>query len=266
MSDIKLSDGRVTVNLEKGIGRITFNDPEHFNALDELSCKAFSEAASWLCLQPDLRVVLLQAKGRAFCVGGSIKRFASAGSGVEALVDTMATHFHAAVSCLMRVDAPVIAVVNGNCGGGGASLTCIADITLMADTAKINFAYSLSGLSPDGGATYGLPRIVGSRKAYELLVLNPTLGAKEAKQLGIASRVVPADSLDSEANALAVQLADGPTGAFGSIKRLLLKSFQQAPEAQMFDEASSISHLASGVDGQEGINAFLQKRPASFKG
>jgi len=266
MSGILLCDKRITVSLEEGIGRIIFIDAERFNALDASSCQAFSDAATWLSLQADLRVVLLQARGRAFCVGGSIKEFSKAGDHVDGLINSMTTHFHTAVARLMRMDAPVIAVVNGNCGGGGASLTCIADMTLMADTAKINFAYSLSGLSPDGGASYGLPRIVGARKAYELLVLNPTLDASEAKKLGIASRIVPAEALDHEANELAAQLASGPTKAFGSIKKLLLNSFRNSAETQMFDEANSIARLASGPDGREGVEAFLQKRRPNFQG
>ncbi|GAB3100311.1 enoyl-CoA hydratase-related protein [Pseudomaricurvus hydrocarbonicus] len=243
-----------------------FNDPDNFNALDEFSCKAFSEAATWLSLQSSVRVVLLRAKGKAFSVGGSIAAFSSAGSNADALLGAMTTHFHTAVSRLMRMDAPVIAVVNGICGGGGASLTCVADLTLAAESSKITFAYTLSAISPDGGATYALPRIVGMRKAYELLVLNPTLTAADAKELGIVTEVVEDDQLDDVAMKWANRLSNGPTKAYGAVKALLHDSLANSPEAQMQNEGISIARLAVAEDGQEGIDAFLKKRKPEFKG
>lgn len=266
LSRIDLCDPRIAVSLQGGIGTIFFNDPASFNAFDAATCEAFAQAATWLSLQPGLRVVLLRAGGKAFSVGGSIAAFADAGAGADSLLQTMTTHFHTAAARLLRMDAPVIAVVNGICGGGGASLTCVADITLAAASAKITFAYTLSAISPDGGATFALPRIVGARKAYELLVLNPTLSAAEACELGIVTRVIADAELDAEADRLAAQLAAGPTKAFGAVKSLLLESFAQTPEGQMHLEGKSIAALAVAADGQEGIQAFLGKRKPVYKG
>ncbi|MCB1667344.1 MAG: enoyl-CoA hydratase-related protein [Porticoccaceae bacterium] len=266
MKTIELSDPRVKVQLKEGVGTVLFDDPKNFNALDAGSCGAFAQAVGWLDSQPELRVVLLRASGKAFSVGGSIAMFSDAGDQVDELLREMTKQFHDAVACLMRMDAPVIAVVNGVCGGGGASLTCIADMTIAAESAKITFAYTLSAISPDGGSTFALPRIVGIRKAYELMVMNPTLSAEEAKELGIVTRVVPDQDLDSEAEKLAQYLAAGPTRAFGAVKQLLLKTLDQSPEVQMGDEGESIATLAVGKDGQEGIQAFLQKRKPHYEG
>ncbi|HRF88709.1 MAG TPA: enoyl-CoA hydratase-related protein, partial [Pseudomonadales bacterium] len=121
-------------------------------------------------------------------------------------------------------------------------------------------------LSPDGGASYFLPRIVGLRRAQQLMINNRKLTAAEALEWGLLTRVCAADQLLPEAHALAQSLANGATQAIGTVKQLLLTSFSNTPEAQMALEGKNIAQLASNGDGQEGINAFLEKRAPAFKG
>jgi 2-(1,2-epoxy-1,2-dihydrophenyl)acetyl-CoA isomerase len=164
------------------------------------------------------------------------------------------------------MDAPVIAAVNGSAGGAGVSLCLFADLVLAADSAKFTLAYTRAGLSPDGGSTYFLPRIVGVRRALELALTNRVLTAKEALDWGIVTRVVPDGELLTEAHMLAQQLAGGATRAYGAAKRLLHHSFAESLETQMELEAQAIAAQARTRDAREGIAAFIAKRKASFSG
>jgi 2-(1,2-epoxy-1,2-dihydrophenyl)acetyl-CoA isomerase len=146
------------------------------------------------------------------------------------------------------------------------SLCLFADLAIAAESAKFTLAYTRAGLSPDGGSTYFLPRIVGVRRALELALTNRVLSAREALEWGIVNRVVPDAELQAEALALAKQLASGATGALGAAKRLLHHSSSESLETQMELEAQAIADRARTADAREGIAAFIAKRPASFKG
>jgi 2-(1,2-epoxy-1,2-dihydrophenyl)acetyl-CoA isomerase len=137
---------------------------------------------------------------------------------------------------------------------------------LAAESAKFTLAYTRAGLSPDGGSTYFLPRIVGVRRALELALTNRVLSAKEACEWGIVTKVVPDAELQAEAQTLAKSLAAGATRAFGAAKRLLHHSSAESLETQMELEAQAIADQARTADAREGIAAFIAKRAASFRG
>ncbi len=155
---------------------------------------------------------------------------------------------------------PVITAVNGAAAGAGFSLAIIGDLVIAAQSANFTMAYTAIGLSPDGAATYTLPRIVGMRRAQELILLNRRLGAEEALQWGLVTKVVPDDQLMIEAKALAKKLAQGPTQAFATVKMLLNASADNTPEQQMALEGTNLSALSASVDGCEGIKSFLEKQ------
>jgi 2-(1,2-epoxy-1,2-dihydrophenyl)acetyl-CoA isomerase len=171
-----------------------------------------------------------------------------------------------AISRFVRMDAPFVVAVNGAVGGGGMSFVLAADLVLAAESAKFTMAYTRAGLSPDGGSTYFLPRIVGLRRALELALTNRVLTAREAADWGLVTKVVPDAELLTEAEALARQLAAGATRAYGTAKRLLHHSFAESLETQMELEAQAIAAQARGADAREGIAAFIAKRPAKFGG
>jgi len=148
--------------------------------------------------------------------------------------------------------------------GGGMSLAIAADLVVAAETAHFTVAYSAIGFSMDGGSSWTLPRIVGSRKAMELALLNERLSAARAQELGLVTRVVSDDALDAEAQALAEKLARGPIGAHGAIKRLLRLSSTAGFAQQLEDEAHTIAGLSAAPDGREGVLAFLDKRAPHF--
>ena len=173
---------------------------------------------------------------------------------------------HMAISRFVRMDAPLVVAVNGAAGGGGMSFVLAADLVLAAESAKFTMAYTRAGLSPDGGSTFFLPRIVGVRRALELALTNRVLTAREAQEWGLVTRVVPDAALAAEAQTLAAQLAAGATGAFGAAKRLLHHSSSESLETQMELEAQAIAERSRGADAREGIAAFIAKRAPRFGG
>jgi 2-(1,2-epoxy-1,2-dihydrophenyl)acetyl-CoA isomerase len=176
----------------------------------------------------------------------------------------LATQFHGGLEALAALDAPVICAVRGAAAGGGMSLAIACDIVLAAESARFTMAYTAIGFPPDGGSSWTLPRLVGRRRAAELMLLNERLDAPAALDLGLVTRVVPDAALDAEAAALARRLADGPTHAHGAVKRLLRESATRGFAEQMAEEARTIAALAAAPDGREGVAAFLEKRAPAF--
>jgi 2-(1,2-epoxy-1,2-dihydrophenyl)acetyl-CoA isomerase len=198
-------------------------------------------------------------------VGGDLKSFAARDDLPRHLTE-VTTYLHAAMSRLMRLDAPVVAAVHGSAAGAGLSLAAAADLVLAGASSRFVMAYTAIGLTPDGSGTWSLPRLVGLRRALELTLTNRRLSAAEAVQEGLATRVVPDDALAGEALALARSLAAGPTGALGAAKRLLRESLGRDLEAQMALETQSLAAAAASADSAEGIAAFLGKRAPGFRG
>jgi 2-(1,2-epoxy-1,2-dihydrophenyl)acetyl-CoA isomerase len=248
------------------VARITFNRPDAANALNMEMGRDLMQASIRASEDAQVRAVILTGAGKMFSGGGDLKSFAAQEDRLPAHLKEVALYLHAAISRFVRMDAPLIAAVNGSAGGAGMSLCLFADIVLAAESAKFTLAYTRAGLSPDGGSTYFLPRIVGVRRALELALTNRVLTAREAMDWGIVTKVLPDAELPAEAQALAKQLAAGATRAFGAAKRLLHHSFSESLETQMELEAQAIADQARTADAREGIAAFIAKRPASFRG
>jgi 2-(1,2-epoxy-1,2-dihydrophenyl)acetyl-CoA isomerase len=249
-----------------GLARITLARPDNANALDLTMMRELMEAAIACDEDPSIRAILIDSEGRLFCAGGDLAEFARAGDGLAKLLKEATVYLHAAISRLVRTRAPVIAAVQGHAAGAGFSLAMACDLVLAATSARFTMAYTRAGLVPDGGSTYFLPRLIGRRRTLELMLTNRTLSAEEALGWGLVSRVVADDQLADEARYLAREIALGPTGAFGGVKRIVLRSESETLESQMEIEARAIADAARSADGQEGIRAFLAKRPAKFTG
>jgi 2-(1,2-epoxy-1,2-dihydrophenyl)acetyl-CoA isomerase len=248
------------------VAYVTLDREKVANALNLALCQELEAAA--LAAQEDesVRAVVLGSKGKLFCAGGDISAFSAAGDAVPVLIKRMTIHLHAALSILARMDAPVIAAVGGTAAGAGFSLVCATDLAVAGESAKFTMAYTRAGLVPDGSSSYYLPRLVGTRRAAELMLTNRLLSAREALEWGIVNQVVPDGEVDAAAAKLAGQLAQGPTRAFGQVKQLLLSSGDESLETQMEFEARGIVDAARSADGREGIAAFLEKRAPRFKG
>ncbi len=252
---------------KNNVGHIAFNRPEAANGINLELAREFSDAIRRCDEDPQVRAVLLSGNGKLFCAGGDLKAFAAQEPSELPTYLREVTHFlHGAISTFAHMSSPVIAAVHGSAAGAGFSLACASDFVFATESAKFTMAYSRAGLTPDGSATYFLPRIVGYRRTLELAITNPMLTAAQAHELAIVTHVVPDAELLSQARAFAEEVAVGPTLAFGGIKRLLLDSAANKLETQMALETDWISQMARTKDGHGGIMAFVEKRAPKFKG
>ncbi|MBX9700719.1 MAG: enoyl-CoA hydratase/isomerase family protein [Acetobacteraceae bacterium] len=255
--------------LAEGVARITIDRPAQFNALNLAVMEELLDVANRCSTDPAVRCVLLTGAGdRAFCAGGDVAGFAAAMASGEMglLIQRMTTALHAAISRFARMDAPLLAAVNGVAAGAGLSLAAACDLVIAADTARFTSAYTRIGLTPDGSSTTFLTRLIGPRRAMELHMTDRVLTAEEALDWGLVNRVVPAAALMAEAGALAATLAAGPTRAYGGVKRLIQTGLTETLETQMERESRSILAMSRSADGIEGVTAFVAKRKPRFTG
>ncbi len=253
-------------DVNNGVATITLNRPDAANALNLTMARELSDVAIECDESGEVRAVVIRGTGKMFCAGGDLTVFADAGDKAAAVVKQMAGDLHMGISRLTRMNAPVIAAVNGTAAGAGFSLAVAADLVVSVDSAKYMMAYTNAGLSPDGSSTYFLPRRIGDRRARELMITNRMLSATEALDWGLINQVVSEDEFDDAVAALASRIANGPTLAYGQVKSLLNASFDNGLETQMELETRGIADMARSTDGQEGIRAFLAKRKPEFKG
>jgi 2-(1,2-epoxy-1,2-dihydrophenyl)acetyl-CoA isomerase len=261
-----MSYQQLRLEIDGSVATITLDRPDAANTFNMELAHEFMLAADECDTNSNIRAVVLTGSGKMFCAGGDLKTFAGYGDTISAKLKEMTAYLHAGTSRLARMRAPVISAVNGTAAGAGFSVAIASDLVLAAESAKFTMAYTAAGLSPDGSSTYFLPRLVGLRRAQELMITNRRLSAHEALDWGLVTKVVPDDDLMNEANALAKQLASGATSAFGVVKRLLIDSYGGNLESQLELESRGIAEMASTQDGQEGINAFVARRQPEFKG
>lgn len=254
------------LEIEKGIATLTLNRPESYNALSlELAQELLNVILE--CEQNEkVKVVILTGAGKAFCAGGDVKEFHRNMDNASLYLKRLTGQLHKSIAKICRMPKPVIAAVNGVAAGGGFSLSLACDLTIAAESAKFVTAYSDIAASPDLGMTYFLPRLIGSKKAFELALVKKILTAQEAKKWGIINHLVPDDKLLPEVRKIAEQLAGNSSSAIGSTKRLFQLSWSQSLETQMENESEFISRAGASQDFKEGVTAFIQRRKPKFKG
>ncbi|HEX5067893.1 MAG TPA: enoyl-CoA hydratase-related protein [Myxococcota bacterium] len=256
---------RIRFELKDGVATLTLDRPKA-NGIDLEMGRALMHAAIRCHEDKDVRAVVLTGAGSMFCAGGDLKSFVGFGKDLPAALLELTTYLHAATSRLLRMRAPLVTAVNGTAAGAGMSLAISGDLVLAAESASFTMAYTAAGLAPDGSSSWLMPRLIGLRRTQELMLTNRTLSAREAAEWGLVTRVVPDADLQAEAAALAVELAQGPTRAYGVVKSLLAETFSTAYEAQLEHEARGIAAMAGAPDGQEGVRAFVEKRAPRFTG
>ena len=245
------------------IARIVLTRPEAANGMNDAMTRELAEV-SRRCDVPGIKVVVMTGAGRFFCAGGDLKAVATSPLGPGPFVKSIADDLHRALSTFARMDAVLITAVNGVAAGAGFSLAVAGDLVLATESASFTMAYTKAGLSPDGGSSFYLPRIVGVRRAAELMLTNRTLSAADAADWGLVNQVVPDGTLDDAAGTLAQRLAAGSRGSSGAVKKLLLMSFGNGLDEQLEHEARLIGESADSPDGREGVDAFLNKRAPGF--
>lgn len=245
------------------VTRIVLNRPEAANGMNDALTRELADAAA-RCDVAGVKVVTLTGAGRFFSAGGDLKAMAAAPDGPGRFVKGIADDLHRAISTFARMDAVLITAVNGVAAGAGFSLALVGDLVLAAQSASFTMAYTKAGLSPDGSASYFLPRLVGLRRTQQLMLTNRRLSADEAAQWGLVTEVVADDALADRTAALADEMADASRGSGSAVKKLLASSFGNGLEGQMELEGRLIAACAETPDGREGIDAFLTKRSPKF--
>jgi 2-(1,2-epoxy-1,2-dihydrophenyl)acetyl-CoA isomerase len=258
----------VLLDVIDGVATITFNRPEAMNSLDVATKLALLDAVRSVADDPAARCVVLTGTGRAFCVGQDLKQHIEIlqGESSDQLFRTVDEHYNPLVSTLATMAKPVIAGVNGVAAGAGASLAFACDLRIVADTAGFNLAFAGVALSCDTGSSFTLQRLVGRARALELLYQPRTVKADEALALGLATRVVPADSLAEEVGTLAAALAAGPTVALGAMRRSVEYAAGHSFEDSLAFESSMMALTGATEDHRAAVHAFVNKEKPVFEG
>ena len=260
------TDDPVVLEGEGAVAVIRLNRPAVLNAIDAPTAEAFLAAVRQVASRPDLRAIVLKGSGRAFCAGGDVARFAGAPDKTAETIEAIIGPLHQAMTVLADMPAPSVACLHGAVAGAGLSLALACDLAIAADDARFTLAYARIGATPDASSTWYLPRIVGLRRAKELALLAETIDAPEALRLGLVNKIVPAERLVEEVAGVATRLSAGPTAAYGRIKRLLHASAGASLRDQLDAERDAFLGSVATDDFEEGVAAFLAKRPARFTG
>jgi 2-(1,2-epoxy-1,2-dihydrophenyl)acetyl-CoA isomerase len=261
---VAADSGPVLFERQSGVAYLTLNRPDAGNAIDVSLAEALLGAVVAAETDPAVRCVVLRSAGRMFCAGGDVKGLHAAGEALPVLLDAILAHRHPAVSRLSGMAKPVITAIHGPAAGAGMALAAVGDIALATPNAHFTMAYSRIGLSPDAGATWLLPRLIGLRRAQELALTNRRISADEAAAMGLITRVVPADALGQEVAALAESLASSATGALGRTKRLLLAGNGATLEQQLEAECANIVDQSRSAECRAGFTAFTARYEPDF--
>tara|TARA_B100000686_G_scaffold247983_1_gene257703 strand:- start:12 stop:785 length:774 start_codon:yes stop_codon:yes gene_type:complete len=256
----------MSFDVNNEVAKLGFNRPDAANTFNLEICQDFLSAVSECEARRDIRAVVLTGEGKMFSAGGDLKYFYNQGAQLSTALKEITGLLHASVSRMARMDAPVVGAVNGMAAGAGLSVAAACDYVVAGDSCKFKLAYTAAGLSPDGSSTWFLPRLIGLRKARELMLTNRTVTAEEAQEIGMIDKIVPDSEVETAAIQQAEAFAKGPTRAYGAVKKLLQDTWSFDLETQMDKETLSICELSETNDAKNGIRSFVQKTPAAFKG
>ncbi len=262
------------------VGTITIARAERFNSLDVATAQEFRKAGLLFARDSDVRAVILRGLPGVFCSGADLKYIRGGGDGADLaylqgsrqtpkgygeVFKQILEYIHSTISEIKRAPKPFLAAVDGVAAAGGFGIAMACDLVYASERATFEWAYGKTGLTGAESSTFFLPRLVGLRKALELVLLNPRLDAKKALEIGLINGVFPAERFDAEVAGIAERLASGPTEAFAVAKSLI----HQAAGVDRLDwhldrELESLARIADGREFAEGLEGFFEKRPARF--
>jgi len=280
---VELGMKHIRMERDGAVGIITIDRRERFNSLDAGTAQDFRKAALRYARDEEIRAVMIRGAGGIFCSGADLKYIRAGGERAELgylspetrevpggygeVFKQILEYIHSTISEIKRAPKPFIAAVDGTAAAGGFGIAMACDLVLASDRATFEWAYHKTGLTGAESSTFFLPRLIGLRRAMELVLLNPRLDAPAALAMGLITAVYPAERFEEETRAVARRLAGGPTRAYGIAKGLL----NQAAGVDRLDyhldrELEHLARIADGRDFAEGIEAFLAKRPPHFEG
>ncbi len=258
----------VLCDVTDGVATITLNRPDAMNGLDIATKEALLAAVRSVADDDAARCVVLTGSGRAFCVGQDLKEHVQILKSADAgqLFTTVEDHYNPIVNTLLTMPKPVVAAVNGVAAGAGASLAFASDLRVVHESAGFNLAFAGVALSCDTGSSWTLPRLVGRAKALELLYFPRTISAAESLELGLATSVASAEEFEAEVTTLARRLADGPTVAYGAMRRAVEYSAGHSFEDSLAFEGSMMTLTGDTEDHRNAVDAFVGKQKPTYLG
>lgn len=242
--------------------RIAFNRPARRNALGDTTIRQLVEACQDAAADPAVRVVVITGEGEAFCAGGDFEDTFERGAGRTAAqwAERIRSGPNALVRVLQGMPKPVVASINGIAAGGGATIALACDLRIASERARFVFPFSRIGITPEFGASYLLPRVVGLGKAMELLLLADTIDAHAAARAGLVNTVVPHEQLAAATAELVQRLLDKPAAALGAIKSLLHRGVADGLDAQLEREAKALGAAFTSDEHRSAVAAFLRRK------
>lgn len=255
----------VLLEISDGIATIVLDRPDVGNAFDLPTAQRLHAVVQQCADDPQVRCVVLTGAGRMFCVGGDVAAMAAAGEDGPAFLGTLIDAFHTALLALVRLEKPLVTLVNGPAAGAGVSLAIAGDAVLAGSSASFLAAYGAVGLTADGGMSWFLPRLVGLRQAQRIILLGEAIAAPEAVAMGLATRLVDDADLAAEGRKLAARLAVGSLPAYAGARALLRTSLETPLEAQLAKEQTSMVAASQTREHAEGLAAFLARRKPDFR-
>jgi 2-(1,2-epoxy-1,2-dihydrophenyl)acetyl-CoA isomerase len=243
---------------------ITMNRPDVYNAFNEQMKKDLNDAFKEAEKNPGVRCIVLRGAGaKAFCSGQDLKEHAGS---KRSLKESLERSYNPLIRKMRSIEKPIIGMINGVAAGAGCSVALACDMRVMSTTARLAEVFIRIGLVPDSGSHWFLPRMVGMARAFEYAATGRDIMADEALQVGLVNKVAPPDQIEKATMELAIQLAKAPTKSIGLIKRTLNRAMTLDLDA-LLDYEAYIQQIASETeDHKDGVTAFLEKRPAQFKG
>lgn len=253
----------ISFEVSGGIATLTLNRPDRLNSF---TVEMHQEVAQALGLLGDARVLVLTGAGRGFCAGQDLNdRAVTPGESVD-LGESLEKYYNPLIRKLCSLDIPVIGRINGVAAGAGANLALACDIVIAAKSAKFIQSFANIGLIPDSGGTWILPRLIGHARAAAITLTGQPVTAEQAEAWGMIWKAVDDEVLDSEVTALADKFKSAPTLGLAALRKALRDSWSNSLDAQLESERALQSSLGRTADYQEGVKAFIEKRPARFTG
>lgn len=260
-------DGPVLLSIDNGLAHLRLNRPDDANGMNLELLNAFHDALMVCHGDSTVRTVLITGEGKNFCAGGDVRVFAEMGEALPDYVRQATAILQNIIGAMICMNAPVVVAVQGfAAGGGGFGLACAADIVIAAESAKFLSGAVRVAMAPDAGVSVTLPRLVGFRRAMEIVLTNPTIGAGEAMEMGIVTRIVPDAELMNAAVEYAREMSEGAPLSLAAAKRLLWTGVGLGVEACMSEEARTVAELSGTADAREGLAAVIEQRKPVFIG
>ena len=260
------SPSTIRVEMQAGLAIVNLAQPDRGNPIDSDLARDFKQVFLDLWGTPKLRAVLLRADGNNFSFGGDLKIFYPQRENLAPLIRGWTADFHMGLQRAWQLPVPIVVAVQGWAMGAGAALLAGCDMVLAGESTRIGSAFAKIGFSCDSGSSVTLTARMGVARARRFVLMREVLGSQEALQAGLVDRVVPDVELQAQALALAQEFAEGPTLAYGEIKRLFMRAAAVQLESQLEEEAMALARVAVSADAQEGIAAQVERRKPVFRG